>query len=108
MWNPDSDLVNLNELQKEEIAGFVQLIPKKKETGKKILIIDDSDQIRWFLKLALGKEYQIFEARNGEERCYNGKKNIRTVFCVIYDACKGRIHYLPGNKDESGNQSDGC
>ena len=71
---PDSDLVNLNELQKEEIAGFVQLIPKKKETGKKILIIDDSDQIRWFLKLALGKEYQIFEARNGEEGVMMAKK----------------------------------
>ena len=71
---PDSDLVNLNELQKEEIAGFVQLIPKKKETGKKILIIDDSDQIRWFLKLALGKEYQIFEARNGEEGVIMAKK----------------------------------
>ena len=71
---PDSALVNLNELQKEEIAGFVQLIPKKKETGKKILIIDDSDQIRWFLKLALGKEYQIFEARNGEEGVMMAKK----------------------------------
>lgn len=71
---PDSDLVNLNELQKEEIAGFVQLIPKKKETGKKILIIDDSDQICWFLKLALGKEYQIFEARNGEEGVMMAKK----------------------------------
>ena len=64
---PDSDLVNLNELQKEEIAGFVQLIPKKKETGKKILIIDDSDQIRWFLKHVFTKEYEILEARNGEE-----------------------------------------
>ena len=71
---PDSDLVNLNELQKEEIAGFVQLIPKKKETGKKILIIDDSDQIRWVLKLALGKDYQIFEARNGEEGVMMAKK----------------------------------
>ena len=77
---PDSDLVNLNELQKEEIAGFVQLIPKKKETGKKILIIDDSDQIRWFLKLALGKEYQIFEARNGEEGVIMAKKDIEVVF----------------------------
>ena len=71
---PDSDLVNLNELQKEEIAGFVQLIPQKKETGKKLLVIDDSDQIRWFLKLALGKEYRILEARNGEEGVIMAKK----------------------------------
>lgn len=71
---PDSSLVNLNEFQKEEIAGFVQLIPQKKETGKKLLVIDDSDQIRWFLKLALGKEYQILEARNGEEGVMMAKK----------------------------------
>ncbi|MEY8610538.1 response regulator [Parabacteroides segnis] len=71
---PDSDLVNLNEFQKEEIAGFVQLIPQKKETGKKLLVIDDSDQIRWFLKLALGKEYRILEAHNGEEGVIMAKK----------------------------------
>lgn len=71
---PDSDLVNLNEFQKEEIAGFVQLIPQKKETGKKLLVIDDSDQIRWFLKLALGKEYRILEAHNGEEGVMMAKK----------------------------------
>lgn len=71
---PDSSLVNLNDFQKEEIAGFVQLIPQKKETGKKLLVIDDSDQIRWFLKLALGKEYRILEARNGEEGVMMAKK----------------------------------
>lgn len=64
---PDSDLVKLNELQKEEIAGFVQLVPQKKITGKKLLIIDDSDQIRWFLKHAFGKEYRVIEARDGGE-----------------------------------------
>lgn len=71
---PDSSLVNLNDFQKEEIAGFVQLIPQKKETGKKLLVIDDSDQIRWFLKLALGKEYRILEACNGEEGVMMAKK----------------------------------
>ena len=71
---PDSSLVNLNDFQKEEIAGFVQLIPQKKETGKKLLVIDDSDQIRWFLKLALGKEYRMLEARNGEEGVMMAKK----------------------------------
>ena len=64
---PDNDLVKLNELQKEEIASFVQLIPQKKETGKKLLVIDDSDQIRWFLKHALSREYRIIEARDGGE-----------------------------------------
>ena len=43
---PDGDLVKLNEMQKEEIAELIQVVPKKKETGKKMLVIDDSDQIR--------------------------------------------------------------
>ena len=47
---PDGDLVKLNEMQKEEIAELIQVVPKKKETGKKMLVIDDSDQIRWFLR----------------------------------------------------------
>ena len=41
---PDGDLVKLNEMQKEEIAELIQVVPKKKETGKKMLVIDDSDQ----------------------------------------------------------------
>lgn len=64
---PEADLVKLNDRQKEEISEFIQIIPKKKTTGKKILVIDDSDQIRWFLKHVFAKEYEIFEARNGEE-----------------------------------------
>lgn len=64
---PEADLVRLNDRQKEEIAEFIQIIPQKKTTGKKILVIDDSDQIRWFLKHVFAKEYEIFEARNGEE-----------------------------------------
>ena len=30
-------------------------------------MIDDSDQIRWFLKHVFNKEYQILEARNGQD-----------------------------------------
>lgn len=60
---PESDLVKLNARQKEEI----DVIPQKKETGKKLLVIDDSDQIRWFLKHVFNKEYQILEARNGQD-----------------------------------------
>ena len=48
---PESDLVKLNARQKEEIAE----------------LIDDSDQIRWFLKHVFNKEYQILEARNGQD-----------------------------------------
>lgn len=62
---PESNLVKLNARQKEEIAELIQVIPQKKETGKKLLVIDDSDQIRWFLKHVFNKEYQILEARNG-------------------------------------------
>ncbi len=64
---PEADLVKLNDRQKEEIAEFIQIIPQKKAMGKKILVIDDSDQIRWFLKHVFTKEYEIVEARNGEE-----------------------------------------
>ena len=64
---PESDLVKLNARQKEEIAELIHVIPKKKETGKKLLVIDDSDQIRWFLKHVFNKEYQILEARNGQD-----------------------------------------
>ena len=64
---PESDLVKLNARQKEEIAELIQVIPQKKETGKKLLVIDDSDQIRWFLKHVFNNEYRILEARNGQE-----------------------------------------
>lgn len=64
---PEADLVKLNDRQKEEIAEFIQVIPQKRTTGKKILVIDDSDQIRWFLKHVFAKEYEILEARNGDE-----------------------------------------
>ena len=64
---PESDLVKLNARQKEEIAELIHVIPQKKETGKKLLLIDDSDQIRWFLKHVFNKEYQILEARNGQD-----------------------------------------
>ena len=64
---PESDLVKLNARQKEEIAELIHVIPQKKETGKKLLVIDDSDQIRWFLKHVFNKEDQILEARNGQD-----------------------------------------
>ena len=64
---PESDLVKLNARQQEEIAELIHVIPQKKETGKKLLVIDDSDQIRWFLKHVFNKEYQILEARNGQD-----------------------------------------
>ena len=64
---PESDLVKLNARQKEEIAELIHVIPQKKETGKILLVSDDSDQIRWFLKHVFNKEYQILEARNGQD-----------------------------------------
>lgn len=64
---PDGDLVKLNEMQKEEIAELIQVVPKKKETGKKMLVIDDSDQIRWFLRHVFASEYHVLEAHNGLE-----------------------------------------
>lgn len=64
---PEADLVKLNDRQKEEISELIQVIPEKKETGKKLLVIDDSDQIRWFLKHVFTKEYEVLEARNGQD-----------------------------------------
>ena len=64
---PESDLVKLNARQKEEIAELIHVIPQKKETGKKLLVIDDSDQIRWFLKHVFNQENQILEARNVQD-----------------------------------------
>lgn len=64
---PEADLVKLNDQQKEEIAELIQIIPQKKRTGKKLLVIDDSDQIRWFLQHVFNNEYSILEARNGQD-----------------------------------------
>lgn len=64
---PDGDLLTFNEQQRAEIAELIRVIPQPVVTGKKLLIIDDSDQIRWFLKHVFQKEYEIVEARNGEE-----------------------------------------
>lgn len=64
---PDGDLVKLNERQKEEITELIRIIPHQKATGRKLLVVDDSDQIRWFLKHLFYKEYEVLEARNGEE-----------------------------------------
>lgn len=64
---PDGDLLQLNEQQKEEINELIRVIPQPKVTGKHLLIVDDSDQIRWFLKHVFCKEYEISEARDGEE-----------------------------------------
>lgn len=64
---PDGDLLTFNAHQKEEIAELIRVIPRQVVTGKKLLIIDDSDQIRWFLKHVFREEYEIVEACNGEE-----------------------------------------
>ena len=93
---PESDLVKLNARQKEEIAELIHVIPQKKETGKKLLVIDDSDQIRWFLKHVFNKEYQILEARNGQDGI-NGalKEEPDLILCDVmmpvkdgYETCR--------------------
>lgn len=64
---PEGDLVKLNDIQKEEIAELIQITSEKKQSGKKLLVIDDSDQIRWFLKHIFSSDYHILEARNGQD-----------------------------------------
>lgn len=93
---PESDLVKLNARQKEEIAELIHVIPQKKETGKKLLVIDDSDQIRWFLKHVFNKEYQILEARNGQDGINVAlKEEPDLILCDVmmpvkdgYDTCR--------------------
>lgn len=66
---PEADLVKLTDSKKEEISELIQIVSHKKiaEVGKTLLVIDDSDQICWFLRHVLNKEYNILEARNGLE-----------------------------------------
>ncbi|WP_106831541.1 hybrid sensor histidine kinase/response regulator transcription factor [Parabacteroides pacaensis] len=64
---PEGDLVKLNDIQKEEIAELIRITSEKGQSGKKLLVVDDNDQIRWFLKHIFSNEYQILEARNGQE-----------------------------------------
>lgn len=93
---PEADLVKLNDRQKEEISEFIQIVPQKKVTGKKILVIDDSDQIRWFLKHVFAKEYEILEARNGDEGVKLAKEKLPDlVLCDVmmpvkdgFETCK--------------------
>lgn len=93
---PEGDLVKLNDQQKEEIAELIQVTPKRKQTGKKLLIVDDSDQIRWFLKHVFSSEYQIIEARNGEEGVAAAQKELPDiVLCDVmmpvkdgFETCK--------------------
>lgn len=93
---PEGDLVKLNDQQKEEIAELIQVTPKRKQTGKKLLIVDDSDQIRWFLKHVFSSEYQILEARNGEEGVLVAQKDLPDiVLCDVmmpikdgFEVCK--------------------
>ncbi len=93
---PEGDLVKLNDKQKEEIAELIQIIPQKKATGKKLLMIDDSDQIRWFLRHVFSKEYQVLEARNGEEGVQVAKSEMPDlILCDVmmpikdgFEACR--------------------
>ncbi|MDL2278227.1 response regulator [Parabacteroides sp. OttesenSCG-928-G07] len=93
---PEGDLVKLNDKQKEEIAELIQIVPQKKATGKKLLMIDDSDQIRWFLRHVFSKEYQVLEANNGAEGVKLAKSEMPDlILCDVmmpvmdgYEACR--------------------
>lgn len=93
---PEGDLVKLNTIQKEEIADLIQITSEKEQTGKKLLVIDDSDQIRWFLKHVFTNEYQILEARNGEEGIACASKEMPSlILCDVmmpgkdgFDTCR--------------------
>lgn len=92
----EKDLIKLTNKQKNEIAEQIQFIPQKKVTGKKLLIIDDNDQIRWFLRHVFSKEYQILEACDGESgilAAQKGKPDL--ILCDVvmpvkdgYTACR--------------------
>lgn len=93
---PEGDLVKLNDKQKEEIAELIQIVPQKKATGKKLLMIDDSDQTRWLLRHVFSKEYQVLEANNGAEGVKLAKSEMPDlILCDVimpvmdgYEACR--------------------
>lgn len=64
---PEEDLIKLNQSQKEDIAELIRILPKPQLSGKTILIVDDSFQIRWLVRQVFEKEYNILEAFNGAE-----------------------------------------
>lgn len=64
---PEEDLIKLNQSQKEDIAELIRILPKPQLSGKTILIVDDSLQIRWLVRQVFEKEYNILEAFNGAE-----------------------------------------
>ena len=41
--------------------------PSRASSGKKLLIVEDNDEIRSYINTLFNKEYQILEAHNGEE-----------------------------------------
>lgn len=93
---PETDLIRINAAQKDEISELIHVTSQKKQTGKKLLIIDDSDQIRWFLKHVFNKEYHILEARNGEEGVRTAyKEDPDVILCDVmmpvkdgFETCK--------------------
>lgn len=50
----------------------------------RVLIVDDSDEIRAFLKLSLGNEYCILEAANGDEALQAIRKTIPDIVISDY------------------------
>lgn len=93
---PEADLVRLSDEQKEQISEVIQVVPLKKASDKKLLVIDDSDQIRWFLKHVFNKEYTVLEARNGQDGVDVAfKEEPDLILCDVmmpvkdgYDACR--------------------
>ena len=47
-----------------------------------MLVIDDSDQIRWFLRYVFASEYHVSEAHNGQEGVEIAELNDRMLFYV--------------------------
>ena len=54
-------------MQKEEIAELIQVVPKKKETGKKMLVIVTVIRSVGSCVMFFASEYHVSEAHNGQE-----------------------------------------
>lgn len=69
----ENDTYDMIERTQEQEGGDTYIEKKKQNglssasTGKKLLIIEDNDDIRNYIGTLFSKEYQILEAHNGEE-----------------------------------------
>jgi YesN/AraC family two-component response regulator len=66
--NEDGNILIINKIQPENLQKKAMTMPVGKPKSKyKILIVEDDDEIREYIKSELSTEYKIFESSNGKK-----------------------------------------